>query len=191
MTDPGRRYPSWPGVTLLALLLLSGCAVREGTTSVYADYDPGTRFDSYRTFTWESANPLVVSTSGVVSPSLQPSLMQETASILKERGLRQVSSRLEADLLVAFAIGSVSSLQENNYPGSQQPIGTVGQSYSESSEVREITTGMLSVDMFNRGSGQRVWTGWAATGLTMDVRMNQSEEVADIIGQILAQFPPE
>ena len=173
------------------MLLLSGCAVREGSTSVYADYDPGTRFDGYRTFTWESANPLVVATSGVVSPSLQPSLMQETASILRARGLRQVNSRLEADLLVAFAIGSVSSLQENNYPGSQQPIGTVGQSYSESSEVREITTGMLSVDMFNRGSGQRVWTGWAATGLTMDVRVNQSEEVADIIGQILAQFPPE
>lgn len=190
MTDLHKANPRWPGMMILVMLFISGCAVREGTTSVYADYDPGTRFDNYRTFTWESANPLVVSTSGVVSPSLQPSLMQETAGILKARGLRQVSSRLEADLLVAFAIGSVSSLQENIYPGSQQPIGTVGQSYSETSEVREITTGMLSVDMFNRASGQRVWTGWAATGLTMDVRMNQSEEVADIIGQILAQFPP-
>jgi len=178
-------------LAVIALACLSAaCAVREGSTKVFADYDSGTRFDTYRTFTWESANPLVVATTGVVDPRLQPSLMKETSAQLSSKGLREVKSKLDADLLVAFTIGSTDSLQENNFPGSVQPIGTVGQSYRESSEIREVTTGLLSVDMFNRTNRQRVWTGWAATGLTIDVRLNQQEEVKSIITLIMEQFPP-
>jgi hypothetical protein len=178
-------------LAVIALASLStACAVRESSTRVFADYDPGTRFDNYRTFTWESANPLVVATSGVVDPRLQPALMKETSAQLSSKGLREVKSRLDADLLVAFTIGSTDSLQENNFPGSVQSIGTVGQSYRQSSEIREVTTGLLSVDLFNRTNRQRVWTGWAATGLTIDVRINQSDEVEDIIALIMEQFPP-
>jgi hypothetical protein len=178
-------------LAVIALACLStACAVREGSTKVFADYDSGTRFDTYRTFAWESANPLVVATNGVVDPRLQPSLMKETAAQLSSKGLREVKSKLDADLLVAFTIGSTDTLQENNFPGSVQPIGTVGQSYRESSEIREVTTGLLSVDMFNRTNRSRVWTGWAATGLTIDVRLNQQEEVKSIITLIMEQFPP-
>jgi hypothetical protein len=185
------KTPAWRPLFVLSLVcLISACAVREGKTSIYADYDPGTSFTDYRTFAWMTQNPLVASTPDVVNPNLQTNLMAETAAQLKNKGFRQVSTPGEADIVVAFTIGARDSLQENNFPGRYRQIGTVGQTYGESSEIREITTGALSIEIFDQASARRLWTGYATTGVTMDVRINSQAETKELVAMIMDQFPP-
>ena len=69
-------------------------------------------------------------------------------------------------------------------------FATVGIGYPQRSEVREVTTGAISIDVFNQASGQRTWTGWATTGLTMDVRANSEPVAREMVRLILEVFPP-
>jgi hypothetical protein len=92
------KTPAWRPLFVLSLFcLISACAVREGKTSIYADYDPGTSFTDYRTFAWMTQNPLVASTPDVVNPNLQTNLMAETAAQLKNKGLSARSGRPTAN----------------------------------------------------------------------------------------------
>jgi len=177
-------------VIVVSVLLLSACALREAPPEVVTDYDPGTDFNGYQTFAWMSAHPLLNATSQPVTPNLEKNLMDETAAQLSAQGYRKVATPAEADFVVSFVIGTRSSLQVNAYPGRYRPPGNVGGSYHESSEVREVTTGAISIEFFNQQTAQRIWTGWATTGLTMDVRANAEETTREMVQLILEQFPP-
>lgn len=178
-------------VFLSALLLLSACAIREAAPQAGADYDRGTDFSSYRTFAWMSANPLLNATSQPVTPNLEVNLMRETARELASKGFTKVATPGEADFVVSFVIGTRDSLQVNSYPPRYRPFGNIGSDLPEAVETREVTTGAISIELFNRRSGQRIWTGWATTGLTMDVRANAAETTREMVELIMAQFPPE
>jgi hypothetical protein len=116
--------------------------------------------------------------------------MDETSSQLAARGIRRVANPEEADFVVAFSVGTRDDLQVNNFPAKYRQFPTVGRSYPQQSEVREVTTGALSIEVFNQASGQRTWTGWASTGLTMDVRANAEPVARDMVRLILEVFPP-
>jgi len=185
MTKP-IRAAAW-----LALALLSGsCAVRESKPVVRTDFDPGTSFAGYRNFAWAKVDPVVVTSPQPLNPNTHAALMQETVSQLRAKGFSHVSSTAEADFAVAFVLGSRDSLQENIYPASVSAVATVGQDYPESVEVREITTGALAIEIFRLPSGSRTWTGWATTGLTMDVYAHSEDTIREMVELILANFPP-
>ena len=80
--------------------------------------------------------------------------------------------------------------QQTTFPGRYRQIGTVGQTYGESSEIREITTGALAIEIFDQASARRLWTGYATTGMTMDVRINSQAETKELVAMIMDQFPP-
>ena len=130
------------GCLLTLLLLTSGC-VTQPQLKTFSDYDEGTKFTDYRSFAWMTQNPLFVASMQPVNPSLQQSLMRETSAQLKARGFSQVSRPEDADFVVSFTVGSRDNLQVNNYPSKYRQIATVGQSYPETSEVREVTTGKV------------------------------------------------
>jgi len=171
-------------------LLLGACAVSESDPVVRTDYDPGTRFASYRSFAWTTDDPIVVTSMQPLAPTTRTALVEETAARLKAKGFRQVASAADADITVAFVLGSQDSLQENVFPGSISPVGTVGRDYRESTDVREVTTGALAIEIFQQPSGQRIWTGWATTGLTMDVYANSADTIREMVSLILDKFPP-
>lgn len=171
-------------------LLLAACAVSESDPVVRTDYDPGTSFAGYHSFAWTTDDPIVVTSMQPLAPTTRSALLEETAAQLETKGLRQVASASDADMTVAFVLGSQDSLQENVFPGSISPVGTVGRDYRESTDVREVTTGALAIEIFQQPSGQRVWTGWATTGLTMDVYANSAETIREMVSLILEKFPP-
>lgn len=171
-------------------LLVAACAVSESDPVVRTDYDPGTSFAGYGSFAWASDDPIVVTSMQPLAPATKTALLEETAARLRAKGFRQVTSGSDADMTVAFVLGSRDSLQQNVFPASTSPVGTVGRDYGESTDVREITTGALAIEIFQQPSGQRVWTGWATTGLTMDVYANSVETIRQMVSLILEKFPP-
>jgi len=177
-------------IAIAALQLLAACAVREAPPVAYSDFDRGTDFSGYHTFAWARPDPLYNATAQPVTPNLQKNLMRETAATLTAKGFRQVEKPDDADLVVSFAIGTIDSLQVNNFPGRSNPIASSELDYPETSEIREVTTGAISIEIFTAGSMQRIWTGWATTGLTLDVRANAEATTKEMVTLILAQFPP-
>jgi len=168
------------GLTLVALVLLNGCAVSEVDPKVFTDYDPGTRYSTYRTFAWQTP-PLVSSSPRPIAPETRDFALQETATLLTAKGLQQVQTATDADLLVSVVVGSRSGLVVNNYPGRW------GGNYSD---LREVTTAGLGVEIFNRETTQRLWTGWATTGLTAEVYANRQDVIKEILTMVLAEYPP-
>jgi len=167
-----------------------GCAVQEASPVAFTDFDPDTDFSHYHTFAWMRPDPLFNATAQPVTPNLQKNLMRDTAAGLKAKGYRQVSKPADADFVVSFAIGAVDSLHENNFPGRTNPLASSDLDYPESSEIREITTGAISIEIFEARSGRRTWTGWATTTLTLDVRADARAVTSEMVALILAEFPP-
>lgn len=161
-------------------VLLSACAVSEVDPQVFTDYDPGTRYNGYRTFAWQDP-PLVSSSPRPIAPEARQFALAETAKLLTEKGLKQVESAADADLLVSVVVGSRSGLVVNNYPGRW------GGNYAD---LRETTTAGLGVELFTADTTQRIWTGWATTGLTAEVYANRTEVIKEILTMVLAEYPP-
>jgi hypothetical protein len=166
----------------MAALLLQACAVSEVNPQVFSDYDPGTNFAGYRTFAWKSADPLVVSSTRPVTPEGRKLLMAQTITHLEAKGLHQVDMDANPDLLISIIVGSRDDLTLNNFPSRW------GGSYVE---LRETPTGGVGVELFQAGTEQRLWTGWATTGLTAEFYANRKEIVEELISLVLAQFPPD
>ncbi len=176
---------------LATLLALSACAVREAAPSAFADFDEGTDFSGYQAYAWMRADPVIVTAARPLNPNTSTVLMRETEKALKARGFRRVGKQEDADFVVSFVLGSRESLQVNEYPGRFRQVGEVGVVYGERSDVREVSTGAISIEFFSQASGQRTWTGWATTGLTMDVYANSEETIREMVALILDQFPPK
>ena len=177
-TDSG--IAGWFAVAMMSIAM-SACAVSEVDPQVFTDYDPGTRYDGYRTFAWQDP-PLVSSSPRPIAPEVTQFALTETATLMTRKGLKQVESAADADLLVSVVVGSRSGLVVNNYPGRW------GGNYAD---LRETTTAGLGVELFIADTAQRIWTGWATTGLTAEVYANRQEVIKEILTMVLAEYPPE
>lgn len=182
---------------VLAILIcatLAGCAGRQMTAS--SDYDPSVDFSKFQTFSWIDPNPLVrVASQRPLSPLLVVPLQEQTAQILTKRGLTFVGDPAQADLVVAFTIGSREGIRITSYPTrsfqSRRPGHTWG-GYWPSSTVstRRYTEGQLAIDLFDVEQARPVWHGTT----TRRVRTADREAPEDLIRKavvaILEDFPP-
>ena len=82
-------------ISLLAVMLMHGCAVSEVDPQVFTDYDPGTRYSSYRTFAWQTP-PLVSSSPRPIASETRDFALKETATLLVAKGLQQVETAADA-----------------------------------------------------------------------------------------------
>lgn len=179
-------------VLLVAGVLLSGCA----TTSPVVDYDSSQDFQKYRTFAFISDNPLLIDdgASGV-SPLLQGRLMNTATTILQAEGYVQAASREDADFMIGFTIGARDKMSVSSYPEFYRPYyshwGWGGPYYGHNDvEVTQYTQGILAVDLYDVSTRKPVWHGVATKKITGSMRRNPDEAVREILGAILADFPP-
>src|SRR5215470_17799544 len=96
---------------LLAIAMLAGCS---GLT-VRDNFDHGTSFASYRSFTWVSARPLLVASAIPVNPKLESFLMRSAQETLQSKGYEFVKDPSAADFLLGFRIGTAAA-DTSDYP---------------------------------------------------------------------------
>ena len=183
---------------LLASSLLSGCATGFKATH---DHDPGHDFSGYKTFSWISANPMKVGPS-VQSPNplLEPRIMATVEAALGDKGYALVPDAGSADFVMSFTVGSREKIQVNSYPTMSMGYSTGypghwgwGAAYhccATDTQVRQYTTGILAIDVFDVKERRPVWHGAASKTINEKDRENMSATVKAAVDAILAGFPP-
>ena len=181
------------------LLAAAGC---QTTLRPTTDFDTSVDFTAKQTFTWIDPNPLIrTATQRPLSPLVEERLMSATRAALVERGLRFVGTAEEADLAVAFTIGSREGIRITSYPSSSFTRGPAGrrdhrwhrgywgQTHS-TVRTRQYTEGQLAIDLFDVANAVPVWHGTVSRRVTRQERGEPDEALREAVVAIVAEFPP-
>jgi len=177
------------GLVLVGILTLGACMVSEVDPKPQAEYDKSTDFSAYRTFGWQTPEPFDNSSGMPVEQSTQQELLNETARQLENKGLQQIGNGGAADLLVSISVGAQSGAVNDNFQSWGESFG-VGYE-TDVSDLRDITTAGLSVEMVSGKDGKHIWTGWATTPLTQEVYADRTEVVKAMVDAVLKAYPPK
>ncbi len=182
--------------SVLVCLILAGCATQMTATT---DYDRTVDFSEFRTFSWIDANPLIRSaTQRPLSPLVQDRLMSNTQDLLTARGFRFVEDPGEADLVVAFTIGSREGIRVDSLPTRSihaRPSGPRRNAWrgywmNNTVTTRQYTEGQLALDIFDVAEARPVWHGTTARPINRAEREAPDELVREALEAILEDFPP-
>lgn len=183
---------------VLTVLLLGACA---STFKATHDHDAGHNFSNYQTFAWISENPMKVGEGvSVPNPLLQPRIMAALESALAVKGYQRVGAAEDADFVMSFSIGSREKIKVDSYPTMSMGYGTGypghwgwGAAYhccANDTQVRQYTTGILAVDVFDVKERRPVWHGVASKTINESDRENIEKTIKAAVDAILTGFPP-
>jgi len=176
-----------------------GC---QTTLQPMTDFDSSADFSSLQTFSWIDPNPLIRSaTQRPLSPLVQQRLMESTRTALTGRGLRFVDDPTQADLVVAFTIGSREGIRITSYPASSFHRGPSGRrdyrwrrgywgSPQSTVRTRQYTEGQLAIDIFDVASQAPVWHGSVSRRVTQREQGEPDAALQEAVVAIIAEFPP-
>jgi hypothetical protein len=177
------------GIVLIAFALAFGCAGNDPVA--YSDFDPETDFSNYRTFSFISRHPLVLTTVDQGNPALEGYLMTEVKGYLTRKGFEYVPSKADADFVVGFAAGSRDTLNAAVYTGTYDHHIYWGRIRGTQVALQGGTEAGLAIDIFEEASARKKWMGWATGEMTMADEVELRATVRDIVAVILEPFPPE
>jgi len=171
---------------LPGLLLAAGCA-----TKAYVDFDPEARFDRFRTWAWlQDEARTSEEAAGGADPLLLRRIRTTIANGLVAKGYSQVDDPASADFAVSFSVGAREKLEQSQVSVGTGWGGRYGGWYATAPvAAQSYTEGTLAIDVFDVRSQQAVWHGRASRRVTPS--MDREELVNDVVGAILAKFPPE
>jgi hypothetical protein len=175
-------------------LALAGC---ESPIRVATDFDPEIDFSEFETYAWISAEPLIPQISGVtnrppISPIDDRRIRAAVATQLGEKGWREIQDPEEADLIVSYGIGAKEHTEVYETPNVGGYYGRgyrYGGWYAGSTvRTKQVTEGTLTLEFFDRRTGQAAWVGWASKRLS-GYGQDRSKTVDTAIQKILNDFP--
>ncbi|MBC7804559.1 MAG: DUF4136 domain-containing protein [Akkermansiaceae bacterium] len=181
------------------LLGVVGCGSSRGL-SVKTDYDPTADFSRYRTFAFVPGRILlpgnVRDTNNTV---LGDRIRNSVTTQLEEKGLRQVSSVQDSDLLVTYTAGVRTRQEmESRAAGEPRPFGWWGRGFYGSGGwwgpayrefwVQNYTEGTILMDLIDTRSRQLVWRAYVTDRLT---KAPDADQVSRIAAKVFATYPPK
>lgn len=188
--------------TLLAAALLGLASCSSSGIESFHDYNPNINFARYQTWSFISANPMIVSTAaGAVNPLLEGRIMRAVRTDLGGKGFRFTDNPENADFVVSFTVGSREQIKVDQYPASYQ-VGYsryhrygyggygYGMSYGTETRVRQYTEGQLAVDVFDVTTRSPAFHGSATKRISESDRENPEALIAAVVTEALTGFPP-
>lgn len=134
------------------------------------------------------------------NPLLQPRIMNAVEAALVAKGYRQVEEPKNADFVLSFTVGSREKISVNSYPSMSMGYSTGypghwgwGAAYhccATDTQVRQYTTGILAIDIFDVEERRPVWHGAASKTINDKDRENIEKTVKAAVDAILGGFPP-
>lgn len=179
-------------------LLLAACASGP-RIETFHDYNPAIDFSAYRTWSWISQKPMIISmTSKPFNPLVEEKLRQAVREALEQKGFRYVDDPETADMTVSFTVGSRDQIDVNQYPVNYRatfgryrgPYG-FGVGYGTETVVREYTEGQLAIDIFDVKSHAPAYHGVASTRIKTSDRKKPEPLARAVIAEALEAFPPD
>lgn len=185
---------------LVAVGCITGCVT---TPSVFTDFDQSQSFEAYRSFTWISDNPMIVSGDRGPNPIVAARLKDSIKDTLQQKGFRFVANPGNADFVVAYTVGARDKIDLRkreviDYYGPHWRWGYdyIGVIYPRGFPRTEVTTreyaqGSLAIDIFDTKRKSPVWHGSGSKRLTRaELRGQSAESTRAAVQVILADFPP-
>jgi len=190
-------------IGLLALIACGGCAT---TAPVFTDHDPAQDFSGYKTFSWISEQPMIVSGERGPTPLDERRIMNSIQDELTKRGYRFVADRSSADFAVAFTVGardkmSVRTHEVVDFYGPHWRWGYDYYGFPSAFDrphgrtevtVRNYTEGNLAIDIFDVARKSPVWHGSAKKRLSRkELSGDSAVSIQTAVATILAGYPPQ
>jgi Domain of unknown function (DUF4136) len=165
--------------TLLGIAFLT-CAVAAAQDVRYNSM-PGTDFSKYHTYKW-----VVIEGAQQVSQILDAQIKQAVDAQLATKGLTKTDDD-KADLYIGYQVALQQDKQWNAY-------GTGGYRWGggmASATQSTITTGSLTLDMYEPGTKSLVWTGSATKEIDPNAKQDKIEKNLNKgMAKLLKNFPP-
>jgi hypothetical protein len=173
----------WP-IQIAAALLLSACATNP---RVNTDHDASANFSAYHTYAW--VGPQM---QPGVDPFLQERIRTAIDAELARKGFQKSDN---PDFAVFITLGARDRVETTNlgpyreyYPGYGLGIHRGWAHVYSETEVRTITEGTLTVDIFDAHTRQPVWHGRATQRIGSQTV--SSNTVNRAVSSVLEDFPP-
>lgn len=170
----------------LLVLILSGCV---SPTTVDYDRSAAARFPEYRCFVIDSRETRANYQDVVLSPIVDRRIEQAIDRTLRAKGLSHDCA--QPDFRVTFNTVTKTKTEVNDLGVGPTPFRRhpyYGYSGYSMLDIDQYEVGTFIIDIIDNQSKELVWRGaytkrlgWSAPG---------DEEVQQIVGEILASFPP-
>lgn len=166
-------------VALISLFLIfTGCS------SVAIDYQPGSRFDQYRTWAYSDPDAEAV-------PLDAQRIKKAVQKYIGTTGLEKASQD-EADLLVRGRVVDTSRLERSGFSfGLGTRHDNLGFGLVTAPPVREVEEGKVVVEMVERTSNQVIWQAEGRRHLTPGMSPeSRTELVNKLVREMFEKYPP-
>lgn len=191
MANPATRF-----LIAATIVAAASCSTSSGIKSFH-DYNPSADFASYRTWSFISERPMIV-TSGFVNPLLEGRVMSAIRSEMDAKGFNYANDPEGADVVISFTVGSRDKIKVDQYPASYRTsYGRYyrgygyGASYGTETRVRQYTEGQLAIDIFDVEKHTPAFHGSASKRLTSRDRDNPEALINSVVTEALIGFPPD
>lgn len=193
MANPATRF-----LIAATIVAAASCSTSSGIKSFH-DYNPSADFASYRTWSFMSARPMIVSqVAGMVNPLLEGRIMRAVTSEMDRKGFRYVDDPEGADVVISFTVGSREQVKIDQYPSSYRTGYSryhrgygYGMSYGTETRVRQYTEGQVAIDIFEVKNHTPAFHGSATKRLTSSDRDNPEALINAVVTEALLGFPPD
>lgn len=181
-------------IFLLSGVFLSGCATIESGSH----HDVTASFDNYKTFSWIADQPMITGSGedAAVSPLTQKKIVDAIEAELERKGFVYLANRESADFVLSYTVGTRDKIEPTSYPsvyrGAWGRRHLYGPDYYEADVVLyTYTEGTLGVDVFDGGSKEPVWHGWAKKTISTSDRQDPTPSIEKAVVAVFNEFPPK
>jgi len=193
MANPATRF-----LIAAAIVAVASCSSSSGIKSFH-DYNPSADFASYRTWSFISERPMIVSqAAGMVNPLLEGRIMRAIHSEMDRKGFSYVTDPESADIAISFTVGSRDQVKIDQIPSSYRTGYSryhrgygYGGSFGTETRVRQYTEGQVAIDIFEVQSHTPAFHGSATKRLSSSDRDNPEELISSVVSEAMLGFPPD
>ncbi len=167
----------------VALVALATLTVACSTLEVTTDYEPGTDFGKYETFAFKEGAP-------PKNPIARDRFLSALSDAMKGKGLSPAAG--EPDLLVFmhFVVGKETQINTYGY-GMGGWYGYRWGGGMTTTQVQQIPTGTVVVDLVDAKANKLVWRGVAKDQISTDATPQEREAVAvEVANKLFEGYPP-
>lgn len=183
-------------VICIIVLLIPACT---SSPKVYTDYDPQQDFSEYVSYSWTSAEPVIINSETPISPLVKERLKQAVKTNMEAKGYTFVESRTDADIAITITVGARDKIEVQQDPnvmfsndwrwGNRYWMNTPMPVYTD--RVVEYTKGTLAIDVFDVRRQAPVWHGVSEKRLSNDQKAGEATFVNAAVSNTLMMFPPQ
>ena len=168
----------------LATLALAVTAVACSTLQVTTDHAPDADFSKYKTFTLKSG-------AAPKNPIAAERIAKSLGAAIEARGLKQVPEGGDLNVFAHFSLGKDTQLNTYGYGGWGGGWRYGGMGGMQTTQVTEIPTGTVVIDLVDATTNKAVWRGIAKDEISTTASPEERQQKADQVAQKLFEnYPP-